>query len=53
MIPEEEPLFYQNLAILSSIANETELQILGIILPKWKYSLETEYLIQGTRINEQ
>lgn len=53
MIPgEDTSLFYQNLALLNSIANETELQILWIILPKWKYGLEAEYLIQGTKMNE-
>jgi len=53
MIPgEDTPLFYQNLAILNSIANETRLQILWVILPKWKYGREAEYLIYGTKMNE-
>jgi len=53
MIPGEDTrLFYYNLGIIDKIASSKGLRLLWVILPRWKYGREEDYLVPGTNINK-
>lgn len=52
MVPgEDTELFYANLALLDTLAGKHALKILWVVLPKWKYGSESDYLTPGTPMN--
>jgi len=52
MIPgDDTPLFRENLKVVDRIAGEEGLKVMWVILPKWKYGDERDYLTPGTPVN--
>lgn len=48
---DDTELYFSNLKLIDELASENGLRIMWVVLPKWKYGAEHEYLVPGSRMN--